>query len=118
MNNKIIGTQFERRFVEMLAKRGFWVHFIEPNRQGAQPFDIIAIKDDKPYAFDCKTSVRNKFSYNRLEVNQVSSFTKLRSVGCEHIYISVLYDDDVYLIRFEELMEKGQVELNGNNLFK
>ena len=45
MNNKDIGNQFEREICEILAKNGWWVHFISPNKSGAQPVDIIAVRD-------------------------------------------------------------------------
>ena len=50
MNNKIIGTAFEKEMCELLANRGYWVHFITPDNRGAQPFDIIAVKDGKAFA--------------------------------------------------------------------
>ena len=46
MNNKKHGTDFEKRVVAKLAKAGdVWVHFLSPDERGAQPFDIIAVKD-------------------------------------------------------------------------
>ena len=56
MNNKRRGTEFERQMCDILAKKGYWVHFIVPDARGAQPFDIIACRDGRPVAIDCKTS--------------------------------------------------------------
>lgn len=67
MNNQQIGSKFEEDFAVFLANQGYWVHFLEgAAHTGAQPFDLIAIKDDIPHCIDCKT-LANKgrsFSYN------------------------------------------------------
>ena len=56
MNNKVLGDSFEKRFCEFLSKQGCWVHFIErAANTNSQPFDVIAIKNNIPYCFDCKT---------------------------------------------------------------
>lgn len=76
MNNKKLGTQFEQEFCELLKQMGYWVHFISPDRTGSQPFDIIAVRNNKPYAFDCKTCESDKFNISRLEDNQIMAFEK------------------------------------------
>ena len=67
MNNQQIGSKFEEDFANFLANQGYWVHFLEgAAHTGAQPFDLIAIKNDIPHCIDCKT-LANKgrsFSYN------------------------------------------------------
>ena len=68
MNNKRLGTAFEREFCELLAARGFWVHFMSPSASGAQPCDIIACRNNTPYLFDCKTCEKDTFLISRLEV--------------------------------------------------
>jgi len=37
--------EFERKVVARFEKNGWWVHFMAPDSRGAQPFDIIAMKD-------------------------------------------------------------------------
>ena len=39
MNNKKLGTEFEREAVTLLSQKGYWVHFITPDSRGSQPFD-------------------------------------------------------------------------------
>lgn len=118
VSNKRLGIEFEKEFVKMLARQGFWAHFLEPNKSGAQPFDIIAVKDGKAWAFDCKTSVKKLFSISRLEVNQMYAFNKLAYCGCRNTYAAVLHNDEVYLVSYEELCKHGSVELNENHLFQ
>lgn len=76
MNNKKLGTEFEQEFCKILADNGYWVHFISPDRTGSQPFDIIAVKSGKAYAFDCKTCESDRFNISRLEDNQIMAFEK------------------------------------------
>ena len=105
MNNKKLGTAFEREVCELLAQRGYWVHFIVPDARGAQPFDIIAVKDGKAYAIDCKTSVLGRFSSTRLEDNQISAFDRWLACGNSMPYIFVKHNSKVYAVPYSELKD-------------
>lgn len=118
MNNKRIGTEFEREFVQMLANRGYWVHFINPDKTGSQPFDVIAVKNGKAYAFDCKTCTTKRFSINRLEDNQVLAFEKWISCGNTMPMIAVKYQRTVRIIRYDLLKTEQSVILNDIVVFK
>lgn len=111
MNNKKLGTAFEREVCELLAQKGYWVHFIVPDVRGAQPFDVIAVKAGKAYAIDCKTCVAGSFSINRLEDNQISSFEKWMSCGNEIPRIAVKHDGRLYWIPYTILKVKKSVRL-------
>lgn len=115
MNNKRLGTAFEREFCEILAKQGWWVHFITPAPTGAQPFDVIAVKAGCAKAFDCKTSVKNTFPITRLEQNQVMAFEKWMACGNEEPMIAVKYKDRVYLLPYTQLKRKGVIDLEKEN---
>ena len=112
MNNKELGTEFEQEMCGWLAGMGWWVHFISPDRRGAQPFDIIAVKDNVPVAIDCKTSSRRSFPYSRLEPNQITSFEKWLSLGNRTALVMVKYNDHVYQISYAELKRFGKVDLS------
>lgn len=103
MNNKRLGTDFEREFVQMLANRGFWVHFINPDRTGSQPFDVIAVKNGKAYAFDCKTCSTKRFSIDRLEDNQILAFEKWLSCGNTQPMIAIKYRNQVKILYYTDL---------------
>lgn len=111
MNNKELGNSFENEMVELLAKKEWWAHFITPDRRGAQPFDIIAVRDGIPIAIDCKTSKDHIFRISRLEDNQVLGFTKWLACGNTMAYIAVLHDECVYLIYYKQLEKEGKVDL-------
>lgn len=118
ISNKKLGTDFEREFVKMLAHKGFWAHFIEPGKSGSQPFDVIAVKDGQPWAFDCKTCIRDIFSIKRMEENQMHAFDKITHCGCNNVYVAVLHSDTVYLVKYSDLYKYGSVELNESHLFE
>ena len=112
MNNKKKGNDFEKRVCKLLAERAYWVHFISPDITGKQPFDIIAVKDGIAYAIDCKTSVRKTFGLDRVEDNQNFAFRKWLKCGNEMPCFFVEYKDDIKIVRYDELLEKGRVNLD------
>lgn len=111
MNNKRLGMQFERDVCKMLADKGWWVHFINPDSSGAQPFDIIAVKNGQAMAIDCKTSAKKRFPISRLEENQILAFEKWMACGNLTPQVWVLYEGEIYAVLYTELKEKGTVEL-------
>ena len=112
MNNKQLGTEFEREMVGRLSEKGWWTHFISPDSRGAQPFDIIAVKNGTAIAGDCKTCKSKTFSINRLEDNQIMAFQKWISCGNGCPIIFVKHQEKVYLIPFKDVYEKESVKIN------
>lgn len=117
MNNKKLGMAFEKEFCQLLASRGYWVHFISPAPSGGQPFDAIAVKAGYAYAFDCKTSSTDRFPLTRLEQNQIMAFERWILCGNGDPKIAVKYANSVYLISYEQLKETGCVICGEENLF-
>lgn len=111
MNNKVIGTEFEQKVVDTYAKRGYWVHFIVPDSRGAQPFDIIAVKDGNAFAMDCKTCKANVFNINRLEDNQIMAFEKWLRCGNTMPLVIVEHGSKIYIVRYDKLKEKRSINL-------
>ena len=111
MNNKQIGTAFERELCEILAKKGYWVHFITPDARGAQPFDIIAVRDGKVMAIDCKTCVAKSFNISRLEDNQRMAFDKWMACGNDMPWVAVKHENKIYMVSYPLLKELGSIRL-------
>lgn len=111
MNNKELGTQFEQEMCEMLKQDGWWVHFIEPKPNGAQPFDIIAVKQGRAIAVDCKTSATSRFDIKRLEDNQICAFEKWIACGNSMPYVAVRYCGEVYMIDYIYLKNRKVIDL-------
>lgn len=107
MNNKQLGTAFEREMCEILANNGWWAHFIVPDERGAQPFDIIAAKNGRTIAADCKTCDAKTFGISRLEDNQVTSFELWKMRGNSEPLVFVKHDDVIYVIRYVDIRNKN-----------
>ena len=111
MNNKKLGSCFEREFCRILAAEGFWVHFIAPDARGAQPFDVVAAKGGTAYAFDCKTCVAKYFDMSRMEDNQKTSFALWMKCGNGDPWVAVKHQEEVYLLRYADLLKKGKMDI-------
>lgn len=111
MNNKKIGAGFEKEFCDFLADRGYWAHFITPDARGAQPFDVIAVKNGRALAIDCKTCVANTFNISRMEDNQITSFEHWLRCGNEMPFVAVKHKNMIYMISYRDLKEKRSIKL-------
>lgn len=110
-NNKKLGSDFEKLLCRFLSGEGYWVHFLEPDARGAQPFDVIAVKDGRAMAIDCKTCKDHIFRLDRLEDNQVMAFEKWIACGNESPTLAVLHDDKVYFISYLLLSDMKKIDL-------
>lgn len=124
MNNKILGSKFEKDFAEYLSKKGYWVHFIEGSAHtGSQPFDIIAIRRDFPELYDCKT-LNNKnglFPMSRIEENQRLAYERVRKCrNPETIFsLAILWNNDLYFFDFDDInFEDKSIDLKKINPYK
>ena len=111
MNNKKLGTQFEKEMVKLLAESGFWVHFISPDNRGAQPFDLIFVKNGFAYVADCKTSANHIFNIDRMEDNQIMAFEKWIHCGNTMPIIFVKHSNMIYPIYYNDLVKEKKIDL-------
>ena len=111
MNNKQLGTAFEREVCELLKQHGYWVHFMSPDVRGAQPFDIIAVKNGKALAMDCKTSASKYFPLSRLEDNQIYAFERWIDCGNVKPLVVIKYQNEILTASYPYLRDKGRVNL-------
>jgi len=113
MNNKKLGNEWEKELCENLRRKGYWVHFINPDKRGAQPFDIIAVQDGVAVAIECKTLTPTEkyFRINRIEENQRLAFEKWLACGNAMPVIAIKYGDEYKAIYWDELRDKGKVKL-------
>lgn len=108
MNNKSLGSKFEKDFADFLSKKGYWVHYIEgAAHTGAQPCDIVAIRRDSAELYDCKT-LNNKnglFPLSRVEENQRLAFERLRECRNHNTIfaLAILWNNDIYFIDFDNI---------------
>jgi Holliday junction resolvase len=102
MSNKKLGNSFESELCDILAEEGFWCHNLAQNSAG-QPADVIAVKDGKAYLIDCKVCSRGRFSFSRIEENQVQSMELWRDCGNGEGLFALEFSDDVYMVTLKSL---------------
>ena len=112
MNNKKLGTAFEQEMVKILSDNGYWVHFISPDNRGAQPFDIVAVKNGFALAADCKTCEDHIFRISRLEWNQMLAFQKWIDCGNGMPVIFVKHNEKIYMVEYDRLVKDEKVDLD------
>ena len=88
------------------------MHFIAPDNSGAQPFDIIAVKDGVATVGDCKTCKDHIFRISRLEDNQIMAFEKWLACGNIEPLIFVEYKNEIKVIKYTDLKRDGKVNLD------
>jgi Holliday junction resolvase len=120
MNNKKLGTAFERRVCEILKESGYWVHFLAPDSRGSQPFDIIAVKGGFVEAIECKTLDKSQrwFRIDRLEENQKTAFDYWEVCGNDEPIILIEHGERIAQVGWHELKERGKVEINESRYIK
>lgn len=118
-SNKEIGTAFEKLVVDIFKAGGCWVHFLNPDASGAQPFDVIAVKNGQPIAIECKTLAdRNRsFPISRLEENQRYAMDCWMRCGNPTPCVAVLYRNKVYAIPYPTLRLFGKIDMESAELF-
>ena len=112
MNNKKIGSNFEKELAMILSNIGYWVTLLEPKSHiGSQPADLIAIKNNIPYLIDCKTCSSYLFPLSRIEENQWNASKKYFECGNACYIIAIKYKDDVFMIPINKI-DKKQKSIN------
>ena len=106
--NQKIGKEFEQEWMDHLASRGMWVHFMQPAPDGSQPFDVIAIDDrygvTTVYAYDCKTLSGNRFPLSRVEDNQRLAFESLNRKGVDKTFFVIKNKTAIYCLPSQEVI--------------
>lgn len=96
--------------MKYLAKLNYWCTYIEnESHSGGQACDVIAGKDGRIWAIDCKT-LNNKnglFPLERVEQNQLFAYKRFKKCGNENFFLAILWNNNVYfvpmsIILFEE----------------
>ena len=105
MNNKRMGSMFEREFAKTLDKNGFWVHLIVPNADG-QPADIIACKNKETHLIDCKVCSSLGFPLSRVEENQELAMRKFINRGKGQAWFALKFSDEIFMLDYTTMMQR------------
>ena len=123
-NNQKIGKTFEQEWMDHLASKGMWVHFMHPAPDGSQPFDVLAVDDPygeaTVYAYDCKTLSGNRFPLKRAEDNQILAFRALNRKKVTNTYFVIKTQHAIHLIPSQEVehyIDKGEKSIHLENRY-
>lgn len=109
------GSEFEQRACELFASRGFWALNIPKNKFGAQPFDVIAIKDSEIWAVDCKVCSEPRLSLARVETNQALAFGMMTQRTNARCGFLCYHNKRLYFIPWSAIdMSKSSIKLTPN----
>ncbi len=100
-----VGKIAEQYVADYLFKKGWFVILI-PKKISGQPFDLIALKDDKFIAGDVKhIQSGDTFRLSRVEPNQQTAFFLMRNRGNTNfgLLFKFKYDMGVYYIRDSDI---------------
>lgn len=103
MSRKSIGNSAEIYVAEHLSKKGWFVVLV-PQGVSGQPFDLIAIRNNRCLCGDVKHISRGDvFPISRVEPNQITAFELLRLTGTSEygIFLKFEGDNDVYFQYWE-----------------
>lgn len=93
-SNATLGADTEKALAELLAGGGWFCAIIPRGAGGAQPFDILAVKDGGfTIGLDAKRSQDGKFRCSRVEANQFTAMDKLEEVGSMGFFAVFLVKD-------------------------
>ena len=118
MSNIKSGNTFEREFCEALFADGWWVYNCPKTVAGAQPADVIAVKNGKAYLIDCKNCEKEYFSKTRIEENQILAMKLFEQrARCEGIF-AIKLNSNIYMVALDNLLKSPRTHLKEANISK
>lgn len=99
LNSRKLGVLTEEKAKEIFFNKGYWVYQCPSNIKG-QPADLIIAKDNKITLVEVKHCKNNRFTLNRIEENQLSTYKYFKTKGNTNHKILVKFKDGIYLIDF------------------
>lgn len=104
MNNKKLGSKFEKELCGLLAKNGFWAYNC-PNKSVGQPVDIIASRNGHPCLIDAKECTNDIFDTIRIEENQQNSMMLWDYTGNGEGYYAMRFSDgQIYMVHQDAII--------------
>ena len=110
------GEEFEIIVCNWLKDNGYWALLIPRNKSGAQPFDILAIRNSEIYAVDCKVCSEPRLRLSRIEDNQWLAFESIKkktSATCGFVWY---HEGKTGFIDYEDAVKARDLGLNSINL--
>lgn len=99
------GKKFEEELCWWFANRDFFVIYNEKGATGAQPCDIIVIKNNFTRLIECKNleNSRGIFNLDRIEANQFMAYNRYKKCNNSAFELAILWSNNVYFLNFDLL---------------
>lgn len=122
MSNKKLGNTFEHDFCLLAAKKGWFAHKMQDNKNG-QPADVFMVKNNVPALIDCKVCENGIFPLSRMEENQINAMELWLAKGNKYAaFVFKIKNWNLTRIieykTLKELKDAGVKSLNESELLK
>lgn len=104
MKNHEIGKITEFKAAEFFSDKGYWVYQC-PKTEAGQPADLIIAKNNIITLVEVKHCKNNRFTLNRIEPNQLSTYDFYKTKGNTNHKILIKFKKGVYMMDFGYIKE-------------
>lgn len=98
-------TQAEKYVAEYISSFNYWVGNFEKGVTGSQPFDLIAVGQDKVFCLDVKFCDKDYFHFGRVEENQKLALgfltNKIKNYNILTGFV-IMFENELYWLSFRE----------------
>jgi Holliday junction resolvase len=105
IDGKMITTGLEKEVCDWFTKVGFWVISVNQGKVKSTMCDIIAIKDNECYFFNCKIlkSTNGIFDMKRNSKEEIAKYREFNACGNTNMWLCLLWKGDYYVVNFNVL---------------
>lgn len=104
MRSHELGKVTELKVAEFFSNKGYWVYQC-PRTPAGQPADLILAKDNIITLMEVKHCKNDRFTLNRIEPNQLTTFGFFRNKGNKEHKILIEFNSGTYLMDFSYIKE-------------
>ena len=126
MNSKQLqkGNETEKLVCDLFKKYGYWSHILQKGKDGGQPVDIVALKNNINWLVDAKNVEEDiSFPFSRIESNQLTcmdyayNFAGIKRVGFVIYFARVNKICYLPYLKFLQLKENKRKSVRYDELY-
>lgn len=104
MKSHEIGKVTEFKTAQFFSDKGYWVYQC-PKTENGQPADLIIAKNNIITLVEVKHCKNNRFTLNRIEPNQLTTYDFYKTKGNTNHKILIKFKKGVYMMDFSYIKE-------------
>ncbi|WP_249961681.1 hypothetical protein [Histophilus somni] len=111
MLSRDYGKRTEEKVAEYFSEKGYWVYQFPQSIKG-QPADLIVVKNNIATLIEVKHCKNDRFTLNRIEPNQLTTFNFFKSKGNTNHKIAIQFKSGLFLLDFSyiDILIKSEVK--------